>query len=345
MDRATPDEVLVRAVLQGEPQRFAGLVERYRHAVYAAALARLPVREDAEDVAQQTFVQAFRQLGRLEEPARFGAWVRRIAQREALTVVRQRQRQQRAAVPPAAPVPQPDAQLGAAELSERLWHAVLALPGDQRDVLLLHYLDEREVGAIAALLRVRESTVRGRLARGRAKLRQTFDKAFEREVREAIQRHGPGRDLVRKVMAALPLAVWQRSDAQPVPRRAGGGAAGETDPCWPWPWARGWSPWSGWSWARSWHAGAGATRRRRSPDLWLQSVDASQDLPVLQTVVYLNSPSGLSAQGLDVQSADPTASNNGCRGAARRCYARAGRATERGRGAQVGAGMDSRLWV
>ncbi|MEW6756016.1 MAG: sigma-70 family RNA polymerase sigma factor [Candidatus Latescibacterota bacterium] len=185
------DADLVHQVRSGRSETYGDLVARYRDVVYATALARVLDRDDAEDVAQEAFIRAYRQLDTLEDPGEFGGWIRRIAQHQAANLVRRR----RASVPPAwdAAAPGADAlaQVAASELRLRPWEALAGLPAEQRDVTLLFYMSERSVEETADLLGVPRSTVRGRLQRGRRKLREAFDAAFEEEVRQTVRERGP----------------------------------------------------------------------------------------------------------------------------------------------------------
>ena len=80
------DANLVAAVRSGKTQRFSELVSRYRNLVYATVLARVHDPDDADDLAQDTFLAGFRQLDQLEDPRKFGPWLRRIAENGALHV-------------------------------------------------------------------------------------------------------------------------------------------------------------------------------------------------------------------------------------------------------------------
>ena len=84
------DVALVTAALSGEPETFGPIVERYQDAVFAVALARLRNFADAEDIAQEVFVEAFEHLGRLSDPSRLGAWLRSIAIHRCIDHLRQR---------------------------------------------------------------------------------------------------------------------------------------------------------------------------------------------------------------------------------------------------------------
>src|SRR5262245_35670419 len=78
--RMRTDELVERA-RRGDADAFAVLVERHHAAVHRAVRARLGDELDAQEVVQETFVRAWRELPGLREPARFAAWLGRIAQR------------------------------------------------------------------------------------------------------------------------------------------------------------------------------------------------------------------------------------------------------------------------
>jgi len=74
----TSDAELVRRTRCGNRRAFAELVERYRNSVYGLAFHCLGSREDAQDAAQEAFVQAYGRLGQLREPDKFAVWLRRL---------------------------------------------------------------------------------------------------------------------------------------------------------------------------------------------------------------------------------------------------------------------------
>ncbi|MEW6753832.1 MAG: sigma-70 family RNA polymerase sigma factor, partial [Candidatus Latescibacterota bacterium] len=215
--RGDSDTQLVRTVLRGQKEAFGALVERYRARVYSTILARVGTPADAEDLAQDAFVAAYRQLDRLEDPARFGVWLRRIAENASTNLLRQRARRQRLL----GELPRPD---GAAadqgieeeESSARVWAALQGLSPSLRESLLLFYLERHSRQETAAFLGISVGAVKQRLRRAREALRGALEEEFDRQVRRALQERAHSRDFVRKVMAALPFLVWQQADARPL---------------------------------------------------------------------------------------------------------------------------------
>src|SRR3972149_11043482 len=89
------DAALVRRVLGGDVEGYAGLVARYRDRLGRYALHRLGNQADAEDAVQETFVRAYRALERCSAPERFGAWVFQILVNRCRTIGGQRARRGR----------------------------------------------------------------------------------------------------------------------------------------------------------------------------------------------------------------------------------------------------------
>ena len=172
-----PSGALVAAAQAGDRAAFAALVGRYRDTVYAYALARLRDREEAEDVAQETFVRAYLGLAGLRGTDAWEAWVMRIARNLCHDALR-RQRVRRT-----EPIdvdwldgsPSPEMQALAGERRRELSQAVADLPETLRVPVLMHYASGRTYREIAAALGLPQSTVVGRIARALLQLRRRLD--------------------------------------------------------------------------------------------------------------------------------------------------------------------------
>ena len=124
-------------------------------------------RAAAEDVAQDAFATAFRKwstVGEYEDP---GAWVRRVAVNRAVSRYRRVASEGRALLRLAGRREEPVAMEPA---DEEFWRQVRALPARQAQAVALHYLEDRSIAEIAAVLGVAEPTVRVHLHRGRIEL-------------------------------------------------------------------------------------------------------------------------------------------------------------------------------
>jgi len=205
----------VHRTLEGETDCFAHLVRRYRDAVYGLAYHRLGDFSAAEDIAQEAFVVAFERLRELREPAKFAPWLRTIARNLCGQHLRKRASQalEDADEPSAEGLEQ---QVAARDLVHR---ALSALPPDNGLAITLYYVDGYDYSEIASFLDVPQSTVRGRLERGRRQLQ----KEMVAMMREQFDEHKPGEELTEMVIKRISAkGAWRIG-----PRRAQGTLLGE----------------------------------------------------------------------------------------------------------------------
>ena len=183
-DIDTRDDVLVVAAMVGDFGAFDTLAMRYRPGVVRTAQA-IVGREDAEDVAQEALMLAFKALPSLEEPARFPAWLRAITRHRALRFDRREKVHQRIHVAmdelllekiPALSPPAPDL-----EAEHELQPALNGIPADHALVLRLHFLDEMPLKRIAAFLGVPLTTVKWRVHRGKELMRKALQEKQRKE--------------------------------------------------------------------------------------------------------------------------------------------------------------------
>ncbi|MBX2804168.1 MAG: sigma-70 family RNA polymerase sigma factor [Myxococcales bacterium] len=202
------DDVL--AARGGDRSAFERLVRAHMHAVCAITTAVMSSTAAAEEVAQETFVQAWQRLHTLRDPARFGSWVRGIARNRARDARRSRRRRPEDGPDPAvlpAPHPDPDQRLDDA----RLWHVLDDLDEDHREVLVLYYRQDCSVREVARQLELTEPTVRKRLSRARKRLREHVE---EHALHAELQRHAPrAAPFAGAVLAGLGLAASRTARA------------------------------------------------------------------------------------------------------------------------------------
>lgn len=168
-----PDHELVVRVARGDPAAMQALVARKLPRMLALARRMLGDAGEAEDVAQEVFVRAWKQARNWTPGAgRFDAWMHRVAMNLCYDRLRRR-REIVTAEPPEQADPSPGAEHGMveAERAKRVEAAVRDLPPRQRDALILcHYQDFSNIDA-ADLLGVSVEAVESLLSRGRRSLR------------------------------------------------------------------------------------------------------------------------------------------------------------------------------
>jgi RNA polymerase sigma-70 factor (ECF subfamily) len=185
MTSESPDEVLVLGAILGDLEAFEQLVLRYRPAV--VRLARTVVgADDAEDVAQDALLLAFKALPTIEEPRRFAAWLSAITRHRALRFSKSEDKhvRKRVALDEALlekiealgmPLADKGTPLADKERDEEMITALDNLPADYAMPLRLHFLDDMPLKRIAAFMGVPLSTVKWRIHHGKKLLRTKIE--------------------------------------------------------------------------------------------------------------------------------------------------------------------------
>lgn len=176
----TEEQVLVMRSQRGEQAAFRVLVERYQKLVYTLALRMVSNPADAEDVAQEAFLSAWKGLPKFRMDAKFSTWLYRLTVNAATDLLRRRQKEQThqsledeeqpVQIPDDAPGPEEQAQ--AAERRAVLQRAIDALTENHRKILLLREVNGLDYQEIGQVLELTPGTVKSRLARARRELRE-----------------------------------------------------------------------------------------------------------------------------------------------------------------------------
>jgi RNA polymerase sigma factor (sigma-70 family) len=176
------DGELVERCRKRDADAFGALVTRHQQLVFGVALARCKDPTLAEDVAQEAFVAAWRDLDRLRDGTRVGSWVAGIARNLAANAVRTRARRERAIAEPtpsAETAPTPEDAAVEREDRELLQRALDDIPDTHRETLVLFYLQGQSVAEIASELGITDDLVKQRLSRARRALRDSVAERVE----------------------------------------------------------------------------------------------------------------------------------------------------------------------
>jgi RNA polymerase sigma-70 factor (ECF subfamily) len=169
------DDAVIREEASDAADRFDDRLAESAPLAFRVAYSVLRQRQDAEDVAQEALVRAYRKIGSLRDSASFRAWLVRIASRLALDFRRSgRRREIREQVFVEAPRPGPDELAAQDEFRERLWVAIDALPEPLRLVVVLGSLEGHTMSELSRLLDLPEGTVKSRLHEARKRLAEAL---------------------------------------------------------------------------------------------------------------------------------------------------------------------------
>lgn len=169
------EQDILRRAQQGDSEAFRVLVETYQVQVYRLAL-RMCGESTADDVAQEAFLAAWRALPEFRGTCRFATWLYRLTTNAGIDYLRREKRHGHTdditelELPDDRPTPQDCAEQ--AETRRAVRRALSRLSAEHREVLLLRYMQELEYTEIAAALEVSEGTVKSRISRAKARLRE-----------------------------------------------------------------------------------------------------------------------------------------------------------------------------
>ena len=185
--RDAEESRLIARCLAGEVEAFRPLVHRYQRLAFSVAFRMLGSRADAEDIAQQAFVDAFNALERFRGEGRthaFSTWLLRIAVNRSKDVLKSRRRSEE---PLDRDVPggeaafaydplTPEAHASSGERRQHLEAALLELPTKYREVLILKDAEDLSYEEIRAILQLPLTTLKIRVVRARAMLRNLVER-------------------------------------------------------------------------------------------------------------------------------------------------------------------------
>ena len=179
------DAAVVARARGGDSEAFRLLVERHSRSVYKVAFRVTGRAEDAEDVVQETFLKAFRQLDRFEERASFGTWVHRIAWNCSVDLLRARPKREQAeeadtleqlgsASPATATslgAPSPERLMASVQVGDRVKAAMARLSALERAAFVMRHYEGRTIDEISRALDIRENAAKHSIFRAVRKMR------------------------------------------------------------------------------------------------------------------------------------------------------------------------------
>ena len=181
------DHRLIADCLNGQTAAFGELVRRYQDRLFNTVFRLVDSAEDAQDVVQEAFLNAYQSLDRFKGDAQFFTWLYRIAFNSAISLKRKQRSivslhmdvEGQGSVPEphdASNSSQPDLALERADEEQRIQTALNRLSPEHRAVLILKDLEEQKYETMAEILQVPIGTIRSRLHRARLELREVLEK-------------------------------------------------------------------------------------------------------------------------------------------------------------------------
>jgi RNA polymerase sigma-70 factor (ECF subfamily) len=170
-----------------QPQKaFTELVKQYQDMVFGLAYAILQDRFTAQDVTQEVFITAYDKLDTLNEPEAFPSWLRRIAQRQSIAVLKKGRPTayaQGVENEPGTGDDRPEHIFEKKEAIRKIRAALNRLPEGQRIPMVLYHIDGYSQGEIADFLELKINTVKKRIQRGRESMQKDLMGMFQKDLK------------------------------------------------------------------------------------------------------------------------------------------------------------------
>ncbi len=187
------DNEIISRVLRGEPSLYAELVKRYQKFVFTIALRYAPNREDAEEIAQDVFVKAYRNLADFRGDAKFSTWLYTIVSTTCISFLRKKKLDIR-------PLDHEQVLETASRLDsgfkantieqkskvQMVNRAIHLLSPDDAKLITLFYKGEQSLEEIGQIMGVEPNTVKVRLHRARQRLKDKMETYFKEEVKDVM---------------------------------------------------------------------------------------------------------------------------------------------------------------
>ncbi len=172
------DQIHIDRVLKGDHAAFGILVEKYKRMVYTVALKIMDNAADAEDIAQESFVKAYRQLHTFEGKSKFSTWLYTIVYRTAVSKLKENNLETQPITPEITDQYAPDRtmsaveELQASDQQRYVRAAIQRLPKMEALLITLYYLEENSVKEIQEITGLTTENIKVRLFRARKKLEE-----------------------------------------------------------------------------------------------------------------------------------------------------------------------------
>ena len=190
MSTGLGDNEIISKVLTGERNAYADLVNRYQAYVFTLVLRMIKSREDAEEVAQDVFVKAYRSLADFRGESKFSTWLYTIANTTSITFLRKKKLDVHSLdnekVFEVADSKDSGFRANLVEQKSRVNmvnEAIAMLSPDDAEIITLFYKAEQNLEEISRILRLETNTAKVRLHRARTRLKEKMEKNFSEEVK------------------------------------------------------------------------------------------------------------------------------------------------------------------
>jgi RNA polymerase sigma-70 factor (ECF subfamily) len=179
------DNWYIERVLKGDTQYFSYFVDKYKDIVYSIAFKVLRNREDAEEMAQESFVKAFKSLNTFKGSAKFSTWLYRITYNGCISEMRKKKLKFVSTDDVQVSDEPEEMNLDGIPEENRAKYVKAALdklPEDEYTLILLYYFEDKQIDEISGITGMSESNVKVKLFRARKKLYTILNEMLKEEI-------------------------------------------------------------------------------------------------------------------------------------------------------------------
>lgn len=189
------EEQFIKDLQQGKHYAFSQLIDDYQQKVFSTCISFVPNKEDAEDIAQEVFVEVFNSIKKFKEDSKLSTWIYRIATNKSLEFIRKKNTKKRSAflqsimgneipsnnIKYFTEMNHPGVLLENKEKSEILFKAINQLPEDQRVVFTLSKIDGKSYQEIADITKKSLSSVESLMFRAKKNLQILLENFYKND--------------------------------------------------------------------------------------------------------------------------------------------------------------------
>jgi RNA polymerase sigma-70 factor (ECF subfamily) len=182
------DQLYITKVINGDTNAFAYLIDAYKNMVFSLAYKMTKNREDAEEISQDTFIKAYKNLEKFKGDSKFSTWLYRIAYHACLDSIKKNKKHQNTFEINEITFNQIKSVENILEGIERKERAkimndcLLKLPEEERAVIWMFYYDELSLKEIIEVTKLSEANIKVKLHRARKKLLAIVEENVEPEI-------------------------------------------------------------------------------------------------------------------------------------------------------------------
>ena len=191
MHTKLPDTEIISLVLNGDKNAYSMLVEQYQNFVFTVVLRYVKSREDAEEVAQDVFIKAYRYLADFKGASKFSTWLYTITTTTCITFLRKKKLDVKSLDNENvfAGVENVDSGMSANQVEQKskvnmVNEAIKLLSPDDAQIITLFYKGEQTLEEIAQILGKETNAIKVQLHRARSRLKDKMQKHFAEEVKD-----------------------------------------------------------------------------------------------------------------------------------------------------------------